>query len=77
LLVDLNAATIDRDPKHDLTRRYEDLLRTFTSNKLKLIETDSICLKLAREQYYYSNKTPKDLEKYINLAFVNSESYIN
>jgi hypothetical protein len=77
LLVDLNAATIDRDPKHDLTRKYEDLLRTFTSNKLKLIETDSICLKLAREKYYYSKHTKQDLEKYINLAFVNSESYKN
>jgi len=75
LLVDLNAATIDKDPKHDLTRRYEDLLRTFTSDKLKLIETDSICLKLAREKYYYSNHTKKDLQDYINLAFVNSESY--
>ena len=77
LLVDLNAATIDRDPKHDLTRRYEDLLKTFTSNKLRLIETDSICLKLAREKYYYSKHTKQDLEKYINLAFVNSESYVD
>ena len=77
LLVDLNAATIDKDPKHDLTRRYEDLLKTFTSNKLKLIETDSICLKLAREKYYYSKHTKQDLEDYINLAFVNSESYID
>ncbi len=77
LLVDLNAATIDKDPEHKLTKKYEDLLRTFTSNKLKLIETDSICLKLAREKYYYSNHTKKDLQDYINLAFVNSESYIN
>ena len=37
LLVDLNAATIDKDPRHDLTRRYENLLKTFTSDKLNLI----------------------------------------
>jgi hypothetical protein len=46
LLVDLNAATIDQDPSHNLTKRYEKLLQTFTSDKLKLIETDSICLKI-------------------------------
>jgi len=46
LLVDLNAATIDNDPRHDLTRRYENLLKTFTSDNLNLIETDSICLKV-------------------------------
>ena len=77
LLVDLNAATIDRDPRHNLTKRYEDLLYTFTSPKLKLISTDSVCLKLAREEYFYSKKTKKDKEKYILLAWVNSESYIN
>lgn len=28
-LVDLNAATIDKDPRHDLTKRFENLLKHF------------------------------------------------
>ncbi len=75
LLVDLNAATIDRDPRHALTKRYIEMLKTFTSSKLKLVSTDSICLKYAREKYFYSKKTNKDMQDYINTAFVNSESY--
>jgi predicted HAD superfamily phosphohydrolase YqeG len=46
LLVDLNAATIDQDPRHNLTTRYEKLLKTFTSTELELVETDSMCLKI-------------------------------
>jgi hypothetical protein len=46
LLVDLNAATIDRDPRHDLTTRMENLLGTFTAKNLTLVSTDSICLQL-------------------------------
>lgn len=76
LLVDLNAATIDNDPRHDLTRRYENLLKTFTSKKLKLIETDSICLKYALERYNKSKKTEKDLKEYVLFAWVNHESYL-
>jgi hypothetical protein len=49
-LVDLNAATIDKDPRHDLTRRYENLLKTFKSNKLELIQSDSLCLRIALEE---------------------------
>jgi len=56
MLTDLNAATIDKDPRHDLTRRYENLLKTFTSDKLELIETDSVCLKIALEDYKKSDK---------------------
>ncbi len=77
LLFDLNAATIDRDPNHALTTRVENLLKVLTSNKFKLIDTDSICLRYAREKYFDSLKTNKDLEKYVELASVNSESYIN
>jgi len=65
LLVDLNAATIDRDPRHDLTRRYEEMLKTFTSNKLKLIETDSICLKIALEDYKKSDKSAVAMSNYM------------
>ncbi len=66
LLVDLNAATIDKDPRHDLTSRYERLLSSFKSDKLELIQTDSICLRLALEE-------KKD--NYLDIAWVNYESY--
>lgn len=68
LLVDLNAATIDRDPRHDLTRRYEGLLNAIKSDKLKLIATDSYCLRVALEN-------PKN-QAYMNLAGVNYRSYV-
>ncbi len=74
-LVDLNAATIDKDPSHNLTTRYEKLLKTFTSERLELIQTDSICLKLALEDYNASPKTEQDLKEYILTAWVNYESY--
>ncbi|PID84335.1 hypothetical protein CSB09_01555 [Candidatus Gracilibacteria bacterium] len=50
LLVDLNAATIDRDPRHSLTRRFDHLLLSMRSKKLKLIDTDSICLRFAIDE---------------------------
>lgn len=75
LLVDLNASTIDKDPRRDLTRRYENLLKTFTSSKLDLIETDSICLKYALEKYNLSAKTNEDLKQYVLLWWVNHETY--
>ncbi|MDF1682654.1 MAG: hypothetical protein P1U46_02780 [Patescibacteria group bacterium] len=46
MLVDLNAATIDQSITHDLTTRFEKVLKTFTSNQLELVETDSICLRV-------------------------------
>ena len=71
LLVDLNAATIDKDPRRDLTRRYEGLLKTFTSENLELIETDSICLKVALDQYKLDN----NMWAYLKLAGANHNSY--
>ena len=75
LLVDLNAATIDKDSRRNLTRRYENLLKTFTSDKLELIDTDSICLKIALEDYNNSSKTDEDLKNYIYLAWVNYNNF--
>ena len=75
-LVDLNAATIDQDPRHALTVRYEKLLKTFTSDKLELVDTDSICLKVALDDYNKSNKTEDDMNKYIKIWGVNYESYL-
>ncbi|NCP76938.1 hypothetical protein GW830_02235 [bacterium] len=66
-LVDLNAATIDKDPRHDLTRRFENLLETFKSDKLELIQTDSLCLQMALEE--------KNDATYMSFAGVNYESY--
>lgn len=75
LLIDLNGPTIDRDPRKDLTRRYEQVLKTFVSEKLKLIETDSMCLKIALEDYKKSQKTKEDMDRYMLFAWVNYESY--
>lgn len=66
LLMDLNAATIDQDPRHDLTRRYENLLNSVKSDKLRLVESDSPCLKLALAEKN---------EEYLTYAGVNYESY--
>ncbi len=74
-LVDLNAATIDKDPARNLTKRYESLLKTFTSDKIELIQSDSICLKIWLEEYNTSLKTQEDFEKYLTFAWVNYESY--
>lgn len=71
LLVDLNAATIDQDPRHALTTRFEKLLATMQSPRLKLISSDSICLKLAREIPGLSSR------EFVRLAGVNYESYQN
>ena len=47
LLVDLNAATIDRDPRRALTARFEELLLTMNAKNLRLVNTDNFCLELA------------------------------
>ena len=66
-LVDLNAATIDRDPRHDLTRRFEELLKTFRASNLELVQTDSPCLRMALEE---------NNADYMIYAGVNYESYL-
>lgn len=69
-LIDLNAATIDRDPRHALTGRFENLLRTFRSDKLSLVKTDSRCLQTA-----IRDPRITDEGDYLALAGVNYESY--
>jgi len=64
MLVDLNAATIDQSDTHDLTKRYENLLKTFNNDRLELIETDSICLRLALDLYDKNN----DINEYLEIA---------
>lgn len=75
ILTDLNAATIDNDPRRDLTRRYENLLKTFTSDKIELIDTDSVCLKIALEEYNKSEKKAEDFGLYLVIWWVNYNSY--
>jgi hypothetical protein len=68
ILVDLNAATIDKSPIGDLTKRYESMLKTFTSEKLELVSTDSMCLMMALEDYKKSGKTKEDMQEYMKYA---------
>ncbi|MDR1988101.1 MAG: hypothetical protein LBQ24_05150 [Candidatus Peribacteria bacterium] len=49
---------------HDLTNRYENLLKTLVSDKLKLVSTDSICLELGLELYRKNN----DINQYVTVA---------
>ncbi len=76
-LVDLNAATIDKDPRRNLTKRFESLLHTFTSTDLELISSDSKCLMAARETYINSSKSPQDYVEYLAMAWVNYDWYEN
>lgn len=74
-LTDLNAATIDKDPRHDLTKRFEELLFIYTSPNLELISTDSICLNIALDDYKKSDKLEAAKKQYMTIAWVNYESY--
>lgn len=51
LLTDLNAATIDRDPRRVLTTRFEHLLLTMRAKNLRLVDTDNLCLRIALDEY--------------------------
>ena len=51
LLIDLNAATIDKDPRRALTKRYENLLLTMRAKNLNLVNTDNLCLEFALDEY--------------------------
>lgn len=73
LLIDLNAATIDRDPRRALTKRYEHLLLTMRAKNLKLVNTDNLCLQFALDEYK-TGKLQKP-EEFIDIAGTNYESY--
>ena len=73
LLTDLNAATIDRDPRRALTTRFEHLLLTMRAPNLTLIDTDNLCLKVAINEYK-AGKLQGDTE-FIDIAGTNYESY--
>lgn len=73
LLIDLNAATIDKDPRHALTNRFEHLLHTMKARNLKLVDTDSLCLRFAIDMY--KNGNLQNPTEYIDVAGTNYESY--
>jgi hypothetical protein len=73
VLIDLNAATIDNDPAKNLTRRYENMLRFVANADVELIETDSICLRIAKDTY----ERTQDMEGYISIASVNHNSRVS
>ncbi len=75
LLTDLNAATIDRDPRRALTTRFEHLLLSMRANNLKLIDTDNLCLKVALGEYKLGKL--KNENDFIDIAGTNYESYRN
>ncbi len=67
ILLDLNAATIDQDPAKNLTVRYEHLLSFLNHPKVELVNSDSVCLKLAQDIY----DDTENSEMYLKLAWVN------
>ncbi len=72
-LIDLNAASFDKDPRHALTIRFEHLLHTLKARNLRLVETDNTCLKFAIDMY--KNGELQDPESFIDIAGTNYESY--
>lgn len=73
LLIDLNAATIDKDPRRVLTQRYEHLLLTMRAQNLQLVSTDNVCLQFALDEY--KNGKYQTSEEFIDIAGTNYESY--
>lgn len=75
LLVDLNAATIDRDSRHALTDRFEKLLLTMNAKNLRLVSTDNYCLEFALAERQKGKLKKND--EFIDIAGTNYESYRN
>jgi hypothetical protein len=75
LLVDLNAATIDNDERKNLTARYEKMLMFMTHPDIQLISTDSVCLRIARNNIMKVENSQEEREKFKLLAWVNYESF--
>lgn len=77
LLIDLWAPTIDRDPRHALTTRYENLMKSVTDENIELIYTNNVCLKLSLEKFSNSEKTKEDLDNFIKTWLVKHETYLD
>jgi hypothetical protein len=74
ILLDLNAATIDMDPRKNLTRRYERTLSYLTSDDLEFVSTDSICFSVGIDQYKRSKKEQRDIQEFVLIAGSNYDS---
>jgi hypothetical protein len=72
--LDLNAATIDNDPRKDLTKRYERILSYLTSDDLEYISSDSMCFAFAIDKYKKSKKEASDLQEFLLIAGANYDS---
>ena len=68
MIIDLNAATIDDDPRRDLTRRYENILRYAMSSEVEYITGDSICFRIGRDLYHSWNIP---IESALSIASIN------
>lgn len=64
MLLDLNAATIDKDAEKNLTRRYEHLISSMLHPNITLIDSDSICLYVAHDIY----KKNGNVEEFIKIS---------
>lgn len=70
MLIDLNAATIDKDERQALTKRYTNMLSFLLQVDDNIIATDSICLSFARDMYK-SEIFSFSLQDAINMAGLN------
>ena len=82
LLVDLNAATIDKKISNEMARkagrksltdRYENLLKTVRNPKLELASTDNLCLRFAIDELKNGNITND--EHFLKIVGTNYTSY--
>ncbi len=76
ILLDLNAATIDNDPRKNLTKRYEHVLSFLSSDQVEYVSWDSICFSIALDSYKKSKKEATDLADFILLAWINYDSVL-
>lgn len=71
LIIDLWTATIDDSETHWLTNRYEKLLKNLSSDNLKIIDTNSICIRFATD----NEDIRKNDEKFFKMINWTYESY--
>ena len=82
LLLDLNAATIDKkisnevarkEDRKSLTDRHENFLKTIKNPQLELVSTDNLCLRFAIDEF--KNGNIENDEDFLKIAGTNYTSY--
>ena len=82
LLLDLNAATIDKkisnevarkEGRKSLTDRHENFLKTIKNPQLELMSTDNLCLRFAIDEF--KNGNIENDEDFLRIAGTNYTSY--